>query len=234
MPRSVPGMPLIQRTNLRLPYGAPAFDPGDYGPVALWLVGDDAPTGNVATWPRRKYGSDATQATVAKQPVGVVGALNGHKAVQFDGVDDYLVSASSSAQPFTVFVSAVWLGNGYSIPISRESSGICYLARNAPNQWELYAGNGISGGSGPGSDPVCVTAVINGVNSAVYKNGIAEVSGNTGTSFLDGVRVGMANNNSAPFTGSMFGILVFSQELSTTQVLDVSRRFMADCSGVAL
>lgn len=64
------------------------------GPV-LWLRGDDAPNSSgglaVPLWKDVSgNGNDATQATVASQPTGISNQINGHAAVVFDGVNDFL------------------------------------------------------------------------------------------------------------------------------------------------
>jgi endonuclease/exonuclease/phosphatase family metal-dependent hydrolase len=72
------------------------------------LRGDDVAGGDgaaVATWSDAKSGDSfngtVAQASAAAQPVKRAGAINGHAAVEFDGVNDVLLSSQTNALPTT-------------------------------------------------------------------------------------------------------------------------------------
>lgn len=74
------------------------FIPTMIAGLQVALVGDNAPSGNVASWPG-SYGTTptATQSTGSLQPLRVASALNGHAVVRFDGTDDWLDLGNLSA-----------------------------------------------------------------------------------------------------------------------------------------
>ena len=83
------------------------FTPSDLAGLDLWLSADAGVTtagGSVSQWDDQSLnGRDATQATPGSQPLHVLGALGGLPAVQFDGTDDKLFTATNTS-PQTIFI----------------------------------------------------------------------------------------------------------------------------------
>jgi len=68
------------------------------GTLLAWVGNTASDNGHVTTWYDQAGSNDATQSTAASQPkivdAGVLVEENGNPAVDFDGVDDYLVNTS--------------------------------------------------------------------------------------------------------------------------------------------
>jgi hypothetical protein len=76
------------------PDARPPFSPGDLPGLTLWLDGDFGVTlegGEVESWQDRgPNGALARSLTLAGRPTPALGGINGHAAIHFNGVDDFL------------------------------------------------------------------------------------------------------------------------------------------------
>ena len=82
------------------------FQPSDIAGLKLWLRGDSVQTTTPPfvdkCFDKSSAANHATQSTASLQPISISSNLNGHKAIQFDGTDDY-VSFNEIADIRTVF-----------------------------------------------------------------------------------------------------------------------------------
>lgn len=114
-----------------------AFIPTDLAGLELWLDASDDTTltldgSLVTTWADKSAsGNDFTQSVTANKPTVVAAAQNGLQGIEFDGVNDYLVKASSSldglmGEAFIVYTTDASGDNGkvlFSTNHASESEG---------------------------------------------------------------------------------------------------------------
>jgi len=187
-----------------------SFWPTNY-PLIVWYRADDVviDSGAVSQW-NDLSGNDyhALQATAAYRPTQVMDALGGEPVLRFDGTDDFLQTAAfgvAYSHPNTFFVVYRIAGTG--------STADCqHVFDNLGTDWDgwtkahcLYFWNGLtekgmymsSGGylyyaQAPvwPFDYRINTCVFNTTTSALYGNGVLNVSGNSGTHTLTGLNIG--------------------------------------------
>jgi lysophospholipase L1-like esterase len=188
----------------------PTAGGGGSAPAAIssWEADDLAGSNgsSVSSLPHRSSdtgGVDVAQGTGANQPTLVTAAINGHKALSFDGTNDVLTSSSSltQAQPFAVVgvVKANSLtpgNNGYRNFIS---DALGEVVGHDGSHWVMYGGGGIPTGSTPvDTNAHVISAEFNGASSKVYVDGTLDVTANGGTSGLGGnVSIGASGPNNA-------------------------------------
>lgn len=109
-----------------------AFSPSDISGLTLWLVADNIAGSDgdpVSTW-TASAGPNATQGSSANRPTLQVAEINGHNAVQFDGVNDYLTGTVLAVNsPNTLFVVYKHSSIGSDQVIFQNGSG---------NGWGIY------------------------------------------------------------------------------------------------
>ncbi len=113
---SIPGASATFQVLVASKAGAPpGFLPSDIAGLKLWLEADgnvytsgttQATNGQtVTTWVDASGQShDATQATSGNRPIFVTGAVNGKPVIRFDGIDDFMGTASGSYAVQTYFI----------------------------------------------------------------------------------------------------------------------------------
>lgn len=157
------------------------------------------------------YNRDLAQSTAASQPL-LTNLVNGMLCLEFDGVDDYLKTATFPfVQPETVigvFEQLTWASNVRLFDGFGVLGGALSQAGASPNLY-LYAGNTV----GPLTtvalgNPACVTVVVNGVSSSVAAGNGTPVSGDAGASNMDGLTLaalgGVYSQNSNIRTSDLF------------------------------
>lgn len=183
--------------------------------AAFW-AGDLALTngGLVATWADRSGNArDLAQATSGNRPLyrSNVSALGGRPAVEFDGVNDYLRTATWTglAQPITYVVI---MRTGATVGTPTASFFIADKATNTNAMsfywsvtsgpvvyWSTYAGSaeGRAGsGVGPGANTnYALRALLNGASSGMNVNGSGvALTGSIGTGTSDGLTLGASRS----------------------------------------
>lgn len=196
------------------------FDGNDLDVDALESFCGSA-SGYVTKWYDQSGNSnDVLQTTAVRQPrIVAAGTVDtddsGIPTVVFDGVDDYLLSASITTltQENTYFAVAT---------LSDASTGTRTLidgdsARNAIRQtttsYAIFAGSAISAGSVDTSQHVW-SALFNGANSVLRVDGVSTVTGNPGVAGLDMVVVGAESDGSNPWIGKISEIIVYDGDSS--------------------
>ncbi len=148
-------------SNTVTPAAAP-FSPADLGSkLKVWLEADDLSAGAVSAWSSISPATfNASQGTGGAQPTCVAADINGHNAVVFDGVNDFLtlgtakIIGEAAGDEFTIFyvvkipaASAGWiiarddnaLGRDFAFGKSGSQAPLLTIAGNVG-----LAGNAVS------------------------------------------------------------------------------------------
>jgi hypothetical protein len=164
--------------------GVPPFNPLTFDTANLIALynGDTLPTDPAGTWVDQSV--NGFDLTLVNGPGIVIGAINNHFALRFDGVSQYGRNAFPALnQPITIYVvfnQITWVNNHR-------------IYTSGPNQVLVY-GNGVSpaldmfaGNSAPTISPAIpintyqvLTNVFNGVNSETRTNNNAAVVADSG------------------------------------------------------
>jgi hypothetical protein len=197
-----------------------SFNPLSLQP-ALWLSDTGS---NPAQWDDLSgNGRHATQAIGLSQPTIVTGALNGRQVRRFDGLNDFLETATVSiAQPYTTYavfqssttaiLSVVMRGasglvaagginllihRGAASAVSGINAGTLYAPFATSTSWQIFGTTG------------------SGTNSQVFRNGTSSTVGNAGTNTITRFGIGIDSGGAARFNGDIAEVLVFPAALST-------------------
>jgi Concanavalin A-like lectin/glucanases superfamily len=210
---------------------------------ALWLRGDDlvGPSGGaVESWlDVSGQSAHASQATAARRPQLVAGAIGGHAAVAFDGVDDRLDLASNvfaAARTSLTVLAVVKTSDASAHLAGTGSSGAGYLTTYG-NALTVVNGRATmkANSAGVGLHLSSMAAVNDGAArliSTVAKPGSSEVhvgcaaqglSGAPPTSYAYGKStVGASDGSSSgasqdPFAGQLAELIVYHRALSAPE-----------------
>jgi len=227
------GLPFAANGALAAVSGAP-WTPAALGSaLALWLDADDASTitlngSTVSQWNDKSGNArHASQATAANQPARTLNGLGGRTVLTFDGVDDRLVTASST----------LGITNSASLIVVAQLS-----SRTPPEQGIVGSdsltnrfGLFITGSNAMRWNPISGTSTIEATsvtgaqilvgtaqsgNSALFRNGTSIATGTAATVTManDPFNVGnMLPGTTLPhFSGPIAEVLVLSSSLSTT------------------
>lgn len=153
---------------------------------AFWL-GDDLPGADgsaVAAWTDRTANAYVmAQGTAGSRPTLQTNELNGHRAVRFDGTDDFLEIASTlgvETQPFGIF--GVWLMADAAKQALLQSSATGDTGHSIAAGGALAMNAGSEFSTAIAKARWCMTsALFNGASSALVIDGGAPVTGNPGT-----------------------------------------------------
>jgi len=183
-----------------------AVTPGEiniFDSVSLWLKADDI-TGlndgdSLTTWEDSSINDlDATQSTVDKKPIYKTNMINSQPAVRFDGVNDLLVTPSTSAAAgvtiFSVVKSADTSG-GYLLWLGGNNNSIIHGYTGAI--WEYYATPRTNLGNISTSEFQIITSRV-------------------GSSLTNSISLGADAGTIAPWAGDVAELLVFKFVLSDT------------------
>jgi hypothetical protein len=201
------------------------------GLIGWWDADDpltitDGGAGTVFSWGDKSTSARAlSQLTGANQPVFNTRTLNGRKVLDFDGVNDRLLSDPGNINgPFTIFIVAQnddGADSTQQVMLDRAASSSGPAVQKVTgNKWELFAGAGLQTGT-PDTSPHYITAVSNGASSQLRIDGVG-VSGNSGGQNLDGIRIGNAGfNNSYFWDGTINEVLVYQRALSVSEITQI-------------
>lgn len=223
------------------------FNPGDLPDLKLWLVADNVSGSDgdaVTTWTDSSgNGNDATQGTAANKPTIQVAEVNGHRAVLFDGVNDYIgggLSYSFTAQ--SVFIVTKWNGGGgsFSRIITFSDAGNDYdttnhliplLRDDSTSSFGSWQGSAIRSAATITSGNWFTWASINsGSVLQNYLDGVANASSysaswsKTWTRYNLGAQAQVAAPDSF-FSGLIAEIIVIGREATPTERTDIQTYF---------
>jgi hypothetical protein len=181
--------------------------------------------GFVSTWyDQSGNGNDATQATTTAQPKIVSAGALVTGGLDFDGVGDYLQTAtfSSESQPLTKIAVTNFsaLGNTrYVIDGSSVNRGA--MGTSATPSWRLFAGTVDDYATGPSTaTDYLMFGLINGASSELFINSSSLGVKSVGTSVLDRVTIGInpANLGNGQMDGTIAEIIVYPTDQSANRV----------------
>jgi len=145
--------PVTPQQTVTLAAGAPIPASG----VALWLQGDDAKAGKLASWSNPLV-ANVTAATTdpAEQPEVVANVLNGHAVVRFDGEKNMLktnIDISPARMPEATIIAVFNSKTDTPTPLRKlygDDNGSYDRAAGLDNRAEgknytLFTGNGVEG-----------------------------------------------------------------------------------------
>lgn len=208
--------------------GAATFSPTSIPGLQLWFDASQI-TGKVdgdvmPSWSDLSGNArDAAQATAAKQPLYKTAIQNGKPVVRFDGVDDFMQTASTFTinQPNTIIMAAFNRAPTATLKMIQDGavSGARQTLRRQSTQYSMYAGGVYvtqPGTSVPAWD--VLTMVMNGASSALYSGGVSILTGNPGTGGLQGVTL------AANYVGTEAGNHDIAEYLSYNSALSTADR----------
>ena len=204
-------------TNTPTPTPTPsAFDPTTIAGLKGWWKMDSITggAGSLATWHDSSgNGNDLVHGSFVAPDYQTAPA--GAPWVQFDGFSQALVLSSFAggpvSQPDTVF--AVY-DEGRVIDNTGPNRQIVGVI--AASEFCAYAGATLDSGTGQTLFTFAVqTVIFNGSSSQIYVNGIARITGNTGTNSMGGMFMGY-DGVSLYYSTRVKEILIYNSALSTT------------------
>lgn len=176
--------------------------------------------------------------TLYNTPTVVSGAINGHNAVRFDGLDQYAkrVTTPAFTQPYTVYVvfkPIVWLRFAYVFGVSNADNAML-REHNATPDFDMYAGST--------TDPVSpqitlnsyaiLTCVFNGASSEIRNNTNAAVVSDAGANGGTGIVLAAKTTGVAPYNNCEIAYLIFRSGADNTATQDLYIAFLKDRFGL--
>lgn len=165
-------------------------NPGNGNAVSTWRDGSGG-------------GHDASQATSSKRPIyrSSSAGMNNRPVVEFDGVDDFLQTASFTglAQANEIIV----IGRFRSLDATTRmicdgiASGNRHRATATSSVWGIYAGIALTGGT-PDTSGHLIRPVFSGTDTLDI-DATNVISGNAGTNTITGVTLGSAFDGASGF-----------------------------------
>lgn len=214
------------------------YDPQDLGAMRQNADGTgaaavDMPVGRLIDKSGR--GNHAVQAVADARPVLRRGA-SGRLYLEFDGVDDRLVSGAIAFGAVTDRVSAIrqlgWTTADLIFQSHASDYGLLQQAGASPGL-RLY-----SGVAGPSSLALAVGADgliaerFDGAGSRIAINGGAATTGNAGTGLANMISVGGRVSGSGASNIRFYGVVMIGRALNDAETLRLTR-FMARRAGIA-
>lgn len=171
------------------------FNPNFDGNLLAWYDGDTLNADPAGTWGDRSINN--FDLTLFNNPTIVPGAINGHDALRFDGVnqrgENLLIPLT---EPITIYI--VFKHITFAVPdrifggISANS--IQFLQWNASPELDMFSGNFVASNPNLALNNYGIfTTVFNGANSENRNNNNAAVIGNDGGINAVGLYLGTGN-----------------------------------------
>lgn len=192
------------------------FSPIDITGLKFWAIGDDAPTGAVATWTDESgNGKDATQAVSIMRPNKVSSSLNGHAILRFVATNATLLNTADLgvSQPLTICVvikcsSATIVTQQAPLTGASSFSG---LFLTTSSKWAMYGGSSAIEGSAIDTNAHLLIIILNGASSVMYLDGASNATGSPGVSGIAAFGIGgLVNIASQSFDGDLGEVAVYS------------------------
>lgn len=205
---------------------APSWDPSQLPNVWAWYRSDQGITltaGTVLQWADiLGSGRDLAQGSDPSKPTFTAGGLNGHATIDFDGVDDFLLSPLAALpQPATVFTilkQTTWTSND-TIYDGLVPNSLRLFQFSATPNLATYSGN-----FGPQSTQLAVntfaltTVIFDAASSVLQVNNQAEVPGDTGNTAAGGFTLGCFASGAGTWSDiSVAEIVIMTAAADSTQ-----------------
>jgi len=187
------------------------------------------------------------QSTAANKPTlqnGATDLLNGHPVIRFDGTNDSLQGAYTTAgtltQPATLFavaaLDAVSVNNDATTVLTDgdDSTNRMIFAKTSagdPDNWRIISGAQLDGGAAD-SDWHIWTVLFNILASQFWKDGVTEGGpGNTSGQTPDGLTAGSSYAGSSNWDGDITEIIIYDANLPDADKNQVAQ-YLADRYGL--
>jgi hypothetical protein len=205
------------------------FDPASLDNLALWLDANDSFTvnadqnGKVSIWHDKSgNANNVTQTDVNKMPTLTPNQLNARSVIQFDGINDFIMSSSLEITQ-SCFFAIVAKTNNHSSGrnflfdgLSPATNTRSIIALNHESKIKLWANNWSNSNFDTPSDYFVMTAIFNSNNSSLSLNGTTASGLNPGTSSLtSGIRIGTHASLQDYLYGSIAEFLVVDDAVGT-------------------
>jgi hypothetical protein len=196
------------------------------GTSNVFLYGAAASQPKVSVWRDQSgHGNDASQPTLAAQPLWSVAAINGRPTVHFDGVDDFMhTGAITLPQPYTVCLVhkmtpqapnnfSVWFAGGNNDALFVDTTPRTLLSATLSISTAFISANGVF---------ASVNSIVDGVSSSIRSNGFDIVTGDVGGLTGTGVFT-LASSNGGGLYGNteQAEIFVYNRHLSGAEIAQV-------------
>jgi len=173
--------------------------------------------GHVTTWyDQSGNGNSATNLTASQQPLIVDGGTlveeNSKAAIQFDGVNDTLLSSTSFAQPYTAFAVRKFDSGADQILISHDTSTFHGVEFRFVATTRLSNGTYLNHSVSPTTTQGLLYALGNGSNSEISIDGGTTTTGNSGSAGASELSIG--GRSSYYFNGALQEIIYFDSDQS--------------------
>ena len=171
---------------------------------------------DVVTWKDQSgNGYDLLQATGTQQPLWQDDQLNGHPAVQFDGIDDFMqvVFGHEYTQPNTIFI--VFKDPTYvALTYIYSCAGSERFYQKA-DKYVIYAGTELFSTQPAGGTSWRLSRnLFNGASSAIYFDGVLKKSGNTGTASITALTLAAYGAGTSPSNPNIAEVIGYNANVS--------------------
>lgn len=211
--------------------------------LKLWVRSDLGITLNgsdVSSWADQSgNGNDLVMASASEQPGYLTNQLNGHAVVEFDGIDEWLATATFSlVQPETIFLvlkQTTWTDDVSIMDGFATNSGRCRQVGTTPNI-ALYAGAAAAGNTDLTVNTYSlVTIIFNGGSSLIQVNNNTETTGNAGGSNMNGFTLGAIGVGGGPggnFSNISVAEVIVQEANATTDERDSIKAYVTARYGI--
>jgi hypothetical protein len=186
------------------------------GDIDNFEVVQIAADGFVTKWYDQSGTNHAEQATDNDQPqivdAGSTILENGKPAIQFDGVDDTLLSSTSFAQPYTAFAVRKFDSASDQMLISHDTSTFYGVEFRFVATTRLSNGTYLNHSVSPTTTQGLLYALGNGSNSEISIDGGTTTTGNSGSAGASELSIG--GRSSYYFNGALQEIIYFDSDQS--------------------
>ena len=229
------GMEALQFMGSPQPYNLPSTISG----LTCWLKADAGltveNTNQVSAWADQSgNGYNFTQTTAGYRPT-VVRHSSGHKALSFDGTDDFMLAGSAmsnvvTAAAHTVFIVLKHENSSVRNYILADEYGYLGFRRSSTNNWSVFSYDGTTDEVTKAASTDLAYIMHRHASGTMYlsTNGGAESSTTTGSiSDLTGaLRIGKGLEENE-MLGYIFEILVYNTALSAGDIASVNEYLTA-------
>jgi hypothetical protein len=221
------------------------WTPAQLNNLSLWLDANDSPTinsdqnGKVSIWHDKSgNANNVTQTDVNKMPTLTPNQLNARSVIQFDGINDFIMSSSLEITQSCFFAIVAKTNNnpsgkGVLFDGLTASTGRSIIALHHESKIQLWAGRDWSNSNfNTPSDYFVMTATFNSNNSSLSLNGTTNNGLNPGpTSLTSGIKIGTHASLQDYLYGSIAEFLVVDDAVGT-DTQGIVETYLADKWGL--
>lgn len=200
------------------------FNPNFDGNLLAWYDGDTLATDPANTW--SDCSANGYDLTLFNAPSIINNAINGHDALQFDGINQYGRRAGTPVrtQPITIYIvlkQTTWTIGDIIINSDGTANQMLSQAVGSPQIW-------INAGATFGTNPNLalntygiITAVFNGANSELRTNNNASVNGNAGVNSITGLTLAAQRDGLSNYCNIEVAYLILRNAADNTSTQNI-------------